>query len=91
MYHVWRWENEGSSKRNYGRYKKKYIFPVYKILYIDEKKKEELIPVEGLREKQENMREDVWIKDIFVHRRASKLFGQEWLMVVIVLKSDFNS
>ena len=71
--------------------KKKYIFPVYKILYIDEKKKEELIPVEDLREKQENMREDVWIKDIFVHRRASKLFGQEWLMVVIVLKSDFNS
>lgn len=71
--------------------KKKYISPVYKILYIDEKKKEELIPVEDLREKQENMREDVWIKDIFVRRRASKLFGQEWLMVVIVLKGDFNS
>lgn len=71
--------------------KKKYIFPVYKILYIDEKKKEELIPIKDSQEKQENTREDVWIKDIFVHRRASKLFGQEWLMIIIVLKSDFNS
>lgn len=71
--------------------KKKYIYPVYKIFYIDEKKKEELISIEDLREKQENMREDVWIKYIFVHSMLSKLFGQEWLMVVIVLKNDFNS
>ena len=71
--------------------KKKYIFPVYKVLYIDMGKKQELIPTEDSREKQENMREGAWIKDIFVHRWASKLFGQKWLMIVIVLKSGFNS
>lgn len=71
--------------------KKKYVFPVYKVLYINEEKKEELIPTEDSRERQKNMREGAWIKDIFVRRWASKLFGQERLMVVIVLKSGFNS
>lgn len=71
--------------------KKKYVFPVYKVLYINGEKKEELIPIEDSRERQKNMREGAWIKDIFVHRWASKLFGQEWLMIIIVLKSDFNS
>ena len=32
--------------------KKKYVFPVYKVLYINEEKKEELIPIEDSRERQ---------------------------------------
>ena len=71
--------------------KKKYNYYSYSYDWIYEEEKDEYILNEKEREERNNIREDLWVKDVFTKEFSSKVFGPKHCLVIIVLKDDFNS